>query len=143
LRSPKSAGYITATSGEQLDEVIENTGQTEFWRSTGRRFESSRPDVKIKGLRDFLATLLCFTCTLTRTSDVFLRWSASARRAASSIPHSSLRPIFIDLEDSRDMFFLRLPVVSAGSRSGLVDCDRMVIVPGYSARAGEIMKVAI
>jgi hypothetical protein len=30
----KSADYITATSGKQLDEVIENTGRTEFWRST-------------------------------------------------------------------------------------------------------------
>ena len=30
-----TADYITATSGEQLDEVIENTGRTEFWRSTG------------------------------------------------------------------------------------------------------------
>ena len=29
-----TADYITATSGEQLDEVIENTGQTGFWRST-------------------------------------------------------------------------------------------------------------
>jgi len=34
VRSPKSADYITATSGEQLDEVIENTGRTKFWRST-------------------------------------------------------------------------------------------------------------
>src|SRR5262245_7636616 len=37
VRSPKSAGYVTAASGEQLDEVIENTGQAEFWRSTGQR----------------------------------------------------------------------------------------------------------
>jgi hypothetical protein len=66
-----------------------------------------------------------------------------AHRAASSIPHSSLRPIFSDLGDSRDMFFLRPPVVSAGSRSGLDDCDRMVIGSGYSARAEEIMNVAI
>jgi hypothetical protein len=34
LRSPKSEGSIIATSGEQLDEVVENTGRTEFWRST-------------------------------------------------------------------------------------------------------------
>jgi hypothetical protein len=34
LRSPKWADYITATNGEQLEEVIENTGRTEFWLST-------------------------------------------------------------------------------------------------------------
>jgi len=30
-----TAYYITATRGEQLDEVIENTDRTEFWRSSG------------------------------------------------------------------------------------------------------------
>jgi len=34
-----------------------------------------------------------------------------------SISHSNLGPIFIDFEDSRDMFFLHPPVVSAGGRS--------------------------
>ncbi len=33
-RSPKSAGYITATSGGRPEEVIENTGRIEFWRRT-------------------------------------------------------------------------------------------------------------
>src|SRR5262245_38474864 len=41
-----------------------------------------------------------------------------ANRSRGSISHSNLRPIFIDFEDSRDMFFLRPPVVSAGGRSG-------------------------
>jgi hypothetical protein len=61
------------------------------------------------------------------------------KRAAGFLP----QPFFIDLEDSRDMFFLRPPVVSAGGRPGLDDCDRMMIVSGYSAREGEIMNVAI
>jgi len=34
-RPPLVAGYIPATSGEQLDEVIENTGRTAFWRMIG------------------------------------------------------------------------------------------------------------
>src|SRR5262245_43369675 len=41
-----------------------------------------------------------------------------ANRSRGSISHSNLRSIFIDFEDSRDMFFLRPPVVSAGGRSG-------------------------
>jgi hypothetical protein len=30
---PKSADCIIDTSGEQLDEVIENTGLMDFWRT--------------------------------------------------------------------------------------------------------------
>jgi hypothetical protein len=41
-----------------------------------------------------------------------------ANRSRGSISHSNLSPIFIDFEDSRDMFFLRAPVVSGGGRSG-------------------------
>jgi hypothetical protein len=32
-----AADYITATIGEQLDEAIEDTCRTEFWRSTAAR----------------------------------------------------------------------------------------------------------
>jgi hypothetical protein len=41
-----------------------------------------------------------------------------ANRSRGSISNSNLRPVFIDFEDSRDMFFLRPPVVSGGGRSG-------------------------
>jgi hypothetical protein len=33
--------YIITTSSEQLDEVIGNTGRTEFWRSTSHAEEKS------------------------------------------------------------------------------------------------------
>jgi hypothetical protein len=33
-KSPKSADCITGTSVGQLDEVVENAEQTDFWRTT-------------------------------------------------------------------------------------------------------------
>jgi hypothetical protein len=114
------------------------------------RFGTERSEVRILSPRSGNKRVARFSCNpfmLYSHTHSHIRCVPSVVRARP--PRRFINSPFefkTDLHRSRRFprhVFLRPPVVSAGSRSGLDDCDRMVIVSGYSARAGEIMNVAI